>query len=128
LSVFAAGLSVCGLRFPLGYSWLDFYDHVISLTKYSFSSRAIVGRFRATPAAIPRFMNLVRAVSSEGFGRIRYHQQIRKRLDSDPQFLHYFEQTPPSFPRSMLTRCEKTWGNCGVDCRKGLCITTPTPI
>ena len=28
-------------------------------------------------------MNFVRAVSSEGFGRIRYHTTIRKLLDTD---------------------------------------------
>src|SRR5439155_8384726 len=48
------------------------------------SKRAIVRRFRATRATIPRWMNVVRAVSSEGFGRIRYHSEVRRRLDTDP--------------------------------------------
>ena len=32
---------------PKNYSWADFYDRVIDLTRYSFSWRAIVRRFRA---------------------------------------------------------------------------------
>src|SRR5205807_2162729 len=46
---------------PKNYAWRDFYDHVIGLTRYTFSGRAIVRRFRATNAAIPRWMNVVRA-------------------------------------------------------------------
>jgi hypothetical protein len=95
---------------PRNYSWPDFYDHVISLTKYSFSSRAILDRFRATPAAIPRLMNLVRAVSSEGFGRIRYHREIRKRLDTDPQFRRYFEQESTDLPAFYVDEIRKDLG------------------
>jgi hypothetical protein len=36
-------------------------------------------------------MNLVRAVSSEGFGRTQYYGQIRKKLDTDVSLRRYFE-------------------------------------
>ena len=68
---------------PKNYSWPDFYEHVIDLTRYTFSWRAIFNRFRATRGMIPRWMNVVRAVSSEGFGRIKYHTEVRRRLDTD---------------------------------------------
>src|SRR4029077_19214263 len=68
---------------PRKYSWRDFYDHVIDLTRYSFSWEAIFRRFRSTRGPMPRGMNLVRAVSTEGFGRLRYHRDIRRRLDED---------------------------------------------
>ena len=32
---------------------------------------------------IPKWMNVVRAVSSEGFGRIRYHETISGLLETD---------------------------------------------
>jgi len=45
-------------------------------------------------------MNLVRAVfDGEGFGRARYHREIRDRLDTDPQFLPYFEQESSVLPQ-----------------------------
>jgi len=83
---------------PKNYSWSDFYGLVINLTEYSFSSRAILRRFRATEGVTSRWMNVVRAVSSEGFGRIKYHKEILGRLDSDPQFRPYFEQDTTVLP------------------------------
>jgi hypothetical protein len=44
-------------------------------------------------------MNLVRAISTEGFGRFGYYKEIRRRLDNDPQFLPYFEQETNKLPR-----------------------------
>src|SRR6266700_465376 len=83
---------------PQNYSWQEFYDHVIDLTRYTFSRRAIVRRFRATPAVIPRWMNVVRALSSEGYGRIRYHSEVRHRLDTDPQLRGYFDRATTELP------------------------------
>ena len=68
---------------PKNYSWPDFYERVIDLVKYTYSSRAIFNRYRAAKGIIPRWMNVVRAVSSEGFGRIKYHTEVRRRLDTD---------------------------------------------
>ena len=84
---------------PRNYSWPDFYDHVIKLTEHSFSRRVIVRRFLATPGVIPRWMNLVRAVSTEGLGRLKFYREIRKRLDTDRQFLLYFEQETTELPQ-----------------------------
>src|SRR5262249_40496670 len=61
---------------PRNYSWPEFYDHVIEVTEHTFSWSAIVKRFRALEEPIPRWMNVVRAVSSEGFGRIRYYKGV----------------------------------------------------
>lgn len=83
---------------PKNYSWRGFYDQVIGLSKYTFSWNAIVKRLRATKTIIPRWMNLVRAVSSEGFGRIRYNIEVRRRLDSDLQFRRYFDQETTELP------------------------------
>jgi hypothetical protein len=83
---------------PRNYSWHDFYDHVIDLTRYSFSSKSIFRRFRSTRGLTPRGMNLVRAVSTEGFGRLRYHREVRRRLDKDRQFLAFFKQETEQLP------------------------------
>jgi hypothetical protein len=38
-------------------------------------------------------------VSTEGFGRAKYYREIRDRLDTDPQFLPYFEQESSVLPQ-----------------------------
>jgi hypothetical protein len=38
---------------PKNYSWREFYDHVIGLTRHTFSWRAIANRLRATRTVIP---------------------------------------------------------------------------
>ena len=83
---------------PKNYSWPDFYDRIIDLTKYSMSPRTIARRFGATHAMIPRWLNLVRAVSSEGYGRIKYYSEIRRRLDSDDHLHSFFEQEREDLP------------------------------
>ena len=53
-----------------------------------------------------RWMNLVRAVSTEGFGRAKYYREIRNRLDTDPQFPPYFEQESsvvPAFYKNIVS-------------------------
>jgi hypothetical protein len=83
---------------PRNYGWRAFYDQVIDLTRYSFSLRAIGRRFRATQGMTSRWLNLLRAVSTEGFGRLKYYQEIRNRLDTDPQFSPYFERESDELP------------------------------
>jgi hypothetical protein len=87
---------------PKNYCWPDFYDHVIDLVKYTYSWRAILNRCTANKTMIPRWMNVVRAVSSEGFGRIKYHTEVRRRLDTDRQFRRYFEQETSELPKFYL--------------------------
>jgi hypothetical protein len=92
---------------PKNYSWTEFYDGLIDVTSYSFSWRAIARRVPATPTMIPKWMNFVRAVSSEGFGRIRYHTMIRKLLDTDASVRDYLEGETtilPEFYRSRIRR------------------------
>jgi hypothetical protein len=84
---------------PKHYTWPEFYERVIDLTRYSFSWRAILHRYRATTGMVPRWMNVVRAVSSEGFGRIKYHTAVLHRLNTDRQFRRYFEQETTELPR-----------------------------
>ena len=95
---------------PKNYSWPDFYEHVIDLVKYTYSWRAISNRFRANRTRVPRWMNLVRAVSSEGFGRIKYHTEVRRRLDNDLKFRSYFEQETTELPRFYLDLARKDLG------------------
>jgi len=95
---------------PRNYSWPEFYDRVIDLTRFAFSWKAIGRRFEATEGAIPRWMNVVRAVSSEGFGRIRYHTEIRRRLDFDLPLRRYFEQKSDELPEFYVAQARNDLG------------------
>ena len=95
---------------PKNYSWRDFYDNVIGLTRHTFSWRAIVNRFRATRMVIPRWMNVVRAVSSEGFGRLAYHTEVRRRLDADRQVQRYFHQETTELPAFYTNQVRRDLG------------------
>src|SRR5262249_48937688 len=95
---------------PKNYSWPEFYDRVVDLTRYSFSWRALFRRFRATSGFVPKWMNLLRAVSTEGFGRLKYYREIRRRLDADRQFRPYFEQDSAELPRFYTEMVRKDLG------------------
>jgi hypothetical protein len=84
---------------PKNYSWPEFYDGLVDVTSYSFSWRAIGRRFAATRTAIPKWMNVMRAVSSEGFGRIKYHTTMRRLLDTDRSVRAFMEGETTELPR-----------------------------
>jgi hypothetical protein len=95
---------------PKHYSWPEFYDRLIDLTSYSFSWPRILKRHRATAGRIPRWMNFIRAVSSEGFGRIRYFKTVRRLLDDDHRFRSYLEQETTELPQFYLERVRQSMG------------------
>ena len=95
---------------PKHYTWPEFYDHVIDVTAYSFSRRAIVKRFRASTARLPRWLNIVRAVSSEGFGRLKFYREVRRRLDEDRPFRDYFEGKSTELPHFYMDIIKRDLG------------------
>jgi hypothetical protein len=95
---------------PKNYSWPTFYDHLVDVTRYSFSWRAIGRRIPATATAIPKWMNVVRAVSSEGFGRIRYHETIRRLLDTDRSVRDFMEGETDRLPEFYASRINRELG------------------
>ncbi len=96
---------------PKNYTWPEFYQNVIDLTKYTFTWDAIFKRFMATGAVKPRLMNVLRAVSSEGFGRIKYFTEVRRRLQSDVQFWSYFNQETTELPEFYKNIMKKDLGS-----------------
>jgi len=83
---------------PKNYEWIDFYDKVIDLTSYTFSTKAMYRRFAAGKDFTAQWMNFMRAISSEGHGRIRFYKQIRKNLVEDRSFRNYFEGETKQLP------------------------------
>jgi hypothetical protein len=95
---------------PKHYGWREFYDGLIDVTRYSFSWRAIARRVPATATAIPKWMNVVRAMSSEGWGRIEYHTTIRRLLDRDRSVQAYLEGETDVLPRFYHDRIRRELG------------------
>jgi hypothetical protein len=95
---------------PLHYEWPDFYGKVADLTRHTFSWRAIANRMRATGGTIPRIMNLVRAVSQQGFGRLKWLRRVKRLLETDAAFRAYFEGTSNVLPRLFADRVRKDLG------------------
>ena len=60
--------------------------------------------------AVPRLMNVVRAVSSEGFGRLAYYREIRRRLDIDLPLRRYFEQETTELPEFFAAQIRRDLG------------------
>jgi hypothetical protein len=85
---------------PRNYSWTEIYDRVVDLRRHSFSWAAIGRRLAANDGFLTRSLNLVRAVSSEGFGRIRHDSMVRGLLDTDRTVRAFFDgdtSTVPAF-------------------------------
>ena len=95
---------------PRNYEWVDFYDKVIDLTEYSFSPKALYRRFTSSTNGTAKWMNLMRAVSSEGYGRIRYFRQVRDRLVNDRSFRAYFEGETTELPEFYTNIVKKDLG------------------
>lgn len=83
---------------PKNYDWVDFYDKVIDLTEYAFSLKAIYRRFINTQGFTTKWMNVMRAISSEGWGRLKFYKQVRENLIHDRNFRNYFEGESQQLP------------------------------
>jgi hypothetical protein len=95
---------------PANYSWPEFYSHIIDLGKHTFSWNAIVKRLIATKSTIPRWMNVVRAISEEGFGRIKFNEKIYKQLQSEKGFRRYFERETNDLPQFYINFVKQDLG------------------
>ena len=95
---------------PMHYEWPAFYDRVVDLVSYTFSWRAIGRRLRANRQTIPRWMNVVRAVSSEGHGRREYYGTVRRLLDTDPTVRSYFAGESTALPSFYTDRVRRDLG------------------
>ena len=95
---------------PKNYSYPEFYKHFIDLLKHSFSKKAIARRFKSNKSSIPKWMNVVRAISSEGQGRIKYFTDLHKRLETDNMFRDYFEQETEEIPQFYINKIREDLG------------------
>lgn len=92
---------------PKNYRWDEFYRNLESLSAHSFSAGAIWRRWWGTRQIAGRTVNFLRAVSSEGFGRIRHYRNVRRALAADPAIERYLNGESaelPAFYRDKMRR------------------------
>ncbi len=95
---------------PKNYSWPQFYNYIIDVTKYSYSPSLLLRRFMANGETIPRWLNVLRGLSSERFGRIGYFTEIRRRLETDRPLRGFFEQETDEIPQYFIQRVRRDLG------------------
>ncbi len=95
---------------PKNYSWSGLYDHIIDLRRHTFSPRAIARRLAANKGLLARSLNVVRAVSTEGRGRIRHDATIRRLLESDASVHRFFEGETAAVPAFYAERVRRDLG------------------
>lgn len=95
---------------PKNYPWPEFFDHLIDVTKYSYSPRLIGRRFFANGETIPRWLNVIRGFSSERYGRIKYFSDVRRLLAGDARCRSFFEQETTEIPRFFQDRIQADLG------------------
>ncbi len=83
---------------PKNYTWIQFYDHLIDVAEHSFSWKAIRRRMSHSSTFTSQWMNFIRAVSNEGWGRIRIFKQVRQLLETDREFRDFFEGESNKLP------------------------------
>ncbi len=84
---------------PKNYAWPEFYDHVVDLSRHAFSWPMIAKRVMLSRGWIPTWFNFIRSVSSEGFGRIKYHTKIRGLLDTNVSVRNFLEGETSELPK-----------------------------
>ena len=85
--------------------------NIIGLRRHSFSWPAIGRRLSANRVPTARYLNFVRAVSSEGFGRIRHDATVRRLLDRDTSMRQFFEGESESLPLFYTDSVRKDLGH-----------------
>jgi hypothetical protein len=95
---------------PKNYSWKEIYDRVIDLRRHSFSLTSVWKRVNANQGLLTKSLNLVRALSSEGSGRIRYDTTIRGLLDTDRSVRSFFEGDTSDIPAFYSDRVRSDLG------------------
>ena len=95
---------------PKNYDWPEFYEQVIGLTRYSFSWKAIGRRAKATQRSFATWMNVVRAISSEGFGRAKYYATLLEELETNLSMRRFFEGETDEVPSFYVDRLRNDLG------------------
>ena len=80
---------------PLNYTWPEFYDHVVDLTRYALSGARVHRRFWSNRGIGTRFFNAMRAIN---LNRVKYQAKMRRLLDKDLSIRGFMEGESVELP------------------------------
>ncbi len=95
---------------PKNYAWRGFYDKLVDLERYVYSVPRIARRFIANRTTIPKWMNVVRGISSERLGRVSHHARVRRLLESDRSVHRFFHRESSVLPGFYANRVKRDLG------------------
>jgi len=95
---------------PQNYGWRVFYDRLVDLERYAYSAVRIARRFVANRSMIPKWMNVVRGISSERLDRVSHHARVRGLLDSDQTVDRFFHRETSILPTFYADRVRRDLG------------------
>ncbi|MFQ5690351.1 MAG: B12-binding domain-containing radical SAM protein [Gemmatimonadota bacterium] len=95
---------------PLHYEWIEFYEHLIDVTRHTFSARAIYNRYRANRSRGWRWLNVLRGATRQGRGRVELYQGHIDRLRSDREYRDFFEGETTRVPRYYVDKARRELG------------------
>ncbi|NIO29739.1 MAG: radical SAM protein [Candidatus Latescibacteria bacterium] len=107
---FLDGYSISNVRFK-NYSYVEFYNNLIDLVRFSFSSRMVWKRFRANKHSFPRWMNLLRTISSDKGGGARKLVEIRNHFATDREFEAFYSGVSIKPPTFFLNKIKEGMGS-----------------
>ncbi|HTT67829.1 MAG TPA: hypothetical protein VMF70_07370 [Gemmatimonadales bacterium] len=92
---------------PKNYSWPEFYDHVVALSRHSMSLKGVAYRFATTRGAA-RWIKLVESFSWSG--RTRYHSGVRDLMDNDRSVQRFMNGESDRLPEHYRSRIQANLG------------------
>jgi hypothetical protein len=92
---------------PLNYTWPEFYEHAVDLTRYALSGARVRRRFLANRGISTRFLNGVRAVTS---GRAKWQAKIGRLLAKDVPIRRFIEGESSELPKFYENRVRESLG------------------
>jgi hypothetical protein len=92
---------------PLNYSWREFYDHAVGLTRYALRGRMVRRRFLANRGIVARLHNGLRTITSK---RADYQARVRQLIDTDPQVDAFLQGETTALPGFYGNRIRKSLG------------------
>lgn len=98
---------------PKHYGWIEFYEHLMDVTRYTFSARAIYRRGRANDSGKWTWLNVLRGVSAQGRGRVKLYGRIVDRLRADRDTRDFFEGETQQVPEYYVNRIRRELGPFG---------------
>jgi hypothetical protein len=95
---------------PRNYAWTSFYDHLLDVERFAYSWPQMARRFAHNRGAVPKWVNVLRGLSSERWGRVAHHAHIRHLLGTASDVARFHDGATDGVPRYYIDRIRRDLG------------------